>query len=114
MATIVARHRVADFGTWIRAHIERAEALGQASSSFKTFQDVTDPNSIVLVIETDEPGKLAAMMDDPQFTAVKASHTVIDPIVVSAEVRCELTKASGLLCRVDQELVRISPGGYAE
>jgi hypothetical protein len=109
MATIVARHRVADFGTWIRAHKQRAETLGQASSSFKTFQDVGDPNSIVLVIETDVPGKLAAMMDDRQFAAVKASHTVIDPIVVSAEVKCESTKADGLLCRVDQELIRTSP-----
>jgi len=86
MVTIVARHRVGDFGVWIRAHEERAEAIGQVSSSFKTFQDVDDPNSIVLVIETDEPGKLAAILDDPGFDELKTSHTVIDPIIVSAEV----------------------------
>ncbi len=113
MVTIVARHRVGDFATWIRAHEERAKAIGQASSSFKAFQDVNDPNSIVLVIETDEPGRLAAMMDDPQFAAVKASHTVIDPIIVSAEVRCERTSAHGLLCRVDQELMRASGEEHA-
>jgi hypothetical protein len=97
MATIIARHRVGDFSTWIRAHEKRAEMIGQISSSFKTFQDVDDPNSIVLVIETEKPGTLAAMMDDPQFTEAGASQTVIDPITVSAEVKCELNKADGLL-----------------
>ncbi len=86
MATMVVRHRVGDFDTWFRAHDERAEVIGQFSSSFRTFQDVDEPNSIVLVIETDKPGKLAAMMDDPGFAELKASHTVIDPIIVSAEV----------------------------
>jgi hypothetical protein len=90
---------VGDFSTWIRAHEERAEIIGQASSSFKTFQDVDDPNSVILVIETEEPGKLAAMMDDPPFAEATASHTVINPITVSAEVKCELTKAHGLLPR---------------
>ncbi len=102
MATIVARHRVGDFSTWIRAHEKRAEIIGQASSSFKTFQDVNDPNSVILVIETEEPGKLAAIMDDLPFAEAKASHTVISPITVSAEVKCELTKTDGLLCHVDQ------------
>ena len=86
MATVVVRHRVGDFHTWCRAHEERAEVIGKFSSSFRTFQDVDDPNSIILVIETDEPGNLAAMMDDPDFAELKVSHTVIDPIVVSAEV----------------------------
>ena len=86
MATMVVRHRVGDFGVWIHAHEERAEVIGEFSSSFRTFQDVDDPNSIVLVIETDEPGKLAAIVDDPGFDEMKVSHTVIDPIIVSAEV----------------------------
>jgi len=86
MATMVVRHRVGDFGVWIHGHGERAEVIGQHSSSFKTFQDVHEPNSIVLVIETDEPGELAAMLDDPVFADLKTSHTVIDPIIVSAEV----------------------------
>jgi hypothetical protein len=86
MATIVVRHKVGDFDTWLHAHEERAEVIGQFCSSFRAFQDVDEPNSIVLVIETDEPGKLAAMMDDPAFVDIKASHTVIDPIIVSAEV----------------------------
>jgi hypothetical protein len=86
MATIIARHKVGNYDTWIRAHAERAEVLAQASSSLRTFQDVDDPNSVVLVIETDEPEKLAAMMADPKNDEVKASHTVIDPIIVSAEI----------------------------
>ncbi len=86
MATLIVRHRVGDFGVWIHSHEERAEVLGEFSSSFRTFQDVDEPNSIVLVIETDEPGKLVAMLDGPSFADVKASHTVIEPIIVSAEV----------------------------
>ena len=86
MTTIVARHRVGDFDTWINAHDERAEVIGQLSSSFKTLQDVDDPNSIVLLIETDEPEKLAAMLNSPEVAEVKASHTVIDPITISTEV----------------------------
>jgi len=86
MTTIVARHRVRDFETWIKAHAERVEVIGQLSSSFKTFQDIDDANSVVLVIETDEPEKLATMMNAPEVAAVKAAHTVIDPITVSTEV----------------------------
>lgn len=86
MATVVVRHRVGDFCTWIHAHEERAKILGQACSGFKTLQDVDEPKSIVLVIETDDPGKLAALMDDPAFAELRASHTVIDPIVISVEV----------------------------
>ncbi len=86
MATVIVRHKVGDFGIWIHSHAERAEVLGEFSSNFRTFQDVDEPNSIVLVIETDEPGKLAAMLDDPSFAELKTSHTVIEPIIVSAEV----------------------------
>ena len=86
MVTIVVRHKVGDFCTWIHGHEERAEFLRQACSNFKTFQDVDDPKSVVLVIETDDAGRLEAMMDDPSFAGLNASHTVIDPIVVSIEV----------------------------
>ena len=86
MATVIVRHRVGDFGVWIHSHEERAEVLGEFSSSARTFQDVDEPNSIVLVIETDEPGKLTAMLEDPGLAELKASHTVIEPIIVSVEV----------------------------
>lgn len=86
MATIILRHRVGDSCTWIHAHEEQAEILGQACSSFKTFRDIDEPKSIVLVIESDEPGKLISSMDDPDFAELKTLHTVNDPIVVSAEL----------------------------
>jgi hypothetical protein len=86
MATIVARHAVGNFDTWINAHEGRAEVIGRASSSFKTFQDVNDPNSVVLVIETDNPEELTAMLNAPEVADAKASHTVIDPVVISTEV----------------------------
>ena len=86
MATVIVRHRVGDFGVWIHSHEERAEVLGEFASSFRTFQDVAEPNSVVLVIETDEPGKLVAMLEDPSLAELNASHTVIEPIIVSAEI----------------------------
>ena len=47
MATVIVRHKVGDFDTWISGHQERADLFASVVSSFKTFQDVDDPNSIV-------------------------------------------------------------------
>jgi hypothetical protein len=86
MTAFILRHRVGDFGTWFHAHEERAEMIGQVSSSLRMFQDVDDPNSVVMMIETDELGKLEVVMNGPGFKELSASTTVIDPIIVSVEV----------------------------
>lgn len=86
MKTIIARHKVGDFNVWLNGHPDRVELFKQASSHFRTFQDADDPNSILLLIETDDLDTLAAMINDPVNAAVKAKHTVIEPITIATEV----------------------------
>lgn len=86
MATIVARHKVGDIDTWLKGHQDRVNLFAPAVSSFKTFQDTDDPNSVVLVIETTDLEKLGALINDPANAEIKARHTVIDPIIMSMPV----------------------------
>ncbi len=89
MPTIIMRHRVGDFDTWIKGHQDRLELFEPVVSSFRTFQDADDPNSIVMVLEVTDMVKLQRMVQDTEnveISAKKAKHTVIDPIIVSMEV----------------------------
>jgi hypothetical protein len=86
MKTIIARHKVGDINTWLGGHADRVELFNQASSTFRTFQDADDPNSVLLLIETDDFDKLAGMISDPALAAVKSEHTVIEPITMATEV----------------------------
>ena len=86
MPTIVTRHKVGDIDTWLKGHQERVNLFAPAISGFKTFQDADDPKSVVLVIEATDLEKLAAIINDPANAAIKARHTVLDPIVMSMPV----------------------------
>ena len=86
MPTVVVRHKVGDFATWLKGHEDRMRIFAPAVSSFKTFQDQDDPNSIVLVFEVTDMEKLKAIMTDPKVQEIKDRHTVKDPIVLSTEV----------------------------
>ncbi len=86
MPTIVVRHKVGDFNTWLKGHQDRVEIFAPAVSSFKTFQDTDDPNSIVLVIEVTDLEKYKAILEDPGTAKFKEKHTVIEPIIVSMPV----------------------------
>jgi len=86
MPTIVARHKVGDINTWLKGHQDRVDLFAKASSTFRTFQDTDDPNSVLLLIETDDPAALAALVNDPANDAIKAAHTVIEPITMATEV----------------------------
>ena len=84
--TIVVRHKVGDIGAWLKGHKERVELFAPAVSSFKTFQDANDPNSVVLVVEATDIEKLGAIINDPKNKGVKDKHTVLDPITISMSV----------------------------
>jgi len=86
MATVVVRHKVGDFDTWMKGHQERVELFAPAMSSFKTFRDTNDPNAIVIVAEVTDMEKMQAMMSDPAHADAKERHTVIEPIEVSMPV----------------------------
>ena len=86
MPTVVVRHKVGDFDTWLTGHEDRVRIFAPAVSSFKTFQDQDDPRSVILVLEVTDMDKLGAIMNDPKIQEAKDLHTVKDPIVLSMPV----------------------------
>ena len=86
MPTVVVRHQVGDFDTWLKGHEDRVNIFSPAVSSFKTFQDQDDPKSVVLVLEVTDMEKLGAIMNDSNVQGAKDRHTVKDPILLSTEV----------------------------
>ena len=87
MQTIIARHKVGDINEWLKGHQDRVDLFAPVSSGFRTFQDTNDPASVVVIIETDNVEKLAAVINDPANAAVKAKHTVLEPITISVEIK---------------------------
>ena len=86
MPTVVARHKVGDFGAWLKGHEDRVRLFAPAVSSFKTFQDQNDPKSVVMVLEVTNMDKLMAIMTDTKLQEAKDRHTVKEPIVISVPV----------------------------
>jgi hypothetical protein len=39
MPTVVIRHKVGDYKTWLKGHEDRVRLFASAVSGFKTFQD---------------------------------------------------------------------------
>ena len=86
MPTVIVRHKVGDFETWLKGHDDRVKIFAPAVSSFKTFQDQDDPKSVVLVLEVTDMEKLGAIMTDPNIQEAKDRHTVKEPILLSTQV----------------------------
>ena len=86
MPTVIVRHKVGDFETWLKGHDDRVKIFAPAVSSFKTFQDQDDPNSVVLVLEVTDMEKLGALMNDPGIQEAKDRHTVKEPLILSTQL----------------------------
>ena len=86
MAALVVRHKVGDFDTWLKGHQDRVELFAPAVSSFQTFQDKDDPESVCLVLEVTDMEKLVTIINDPKNQDVKERHTVKEPIIISVPV----------------------------
>ena len=88
MPTIVVRHRVGNFDTWLKGHQDRVELFSKFASGFETFQDTNDPNSVVLVAEVFDFDAMQAVMSNQEVMEkiAKEKHTVLDPITVSMPV----------------------------
>jgi len=86
MPTVIIRHKVGDFDTWLKGHQDRVDLFGTVTSGLQEFQDTDDPNSVVLVVEVTDMDKLNEMMKDPHVQEKKEQHTVIDPLVISMPV----------------------------
>ncbi len=86
MTTVIGRHKVGDFDTWLKGHQDRVALFASSTSGFKTFRDTDDPNSIVLVVDVTDMEKFKAMLEDPASKKLQEKHTVIRPITVSMPV----------------------------
>ena len=86
MQTIIVRHKVKDFTIWKSGQHERLELFAPAIESFDAYQDVDNPNSIVIIIETNNPELLATIINDPKNQYLKDKHTVLEPITTSMQI----------------------------
>jgi hypothetical protein len=88
MPTIVARHKVGNFDTWLKGHQDRVDLFSKFASGFQTFQDTDDPNSVVLVAEVFDMEGMQKLFGDSEIMEkiAKQKHTVIEPITVSMPV----------------------------
>jgi len=88
MPTIVVRHKVGDYNTWIKGHQDRVDIFSKFASGFQTFQDANDPNSVVLVADVFDMDGMQATMSNPEIMEkiAKEKHTVLEPITVSMPV----------------------------
>jgi hypothetical protein len=86
MATVIIRHKVGNFDTWLKGNQDRVNSFSPVVTSFKTFQDANDPDSIAMVLEVTDLEKLAEIAKDPKLQPLKDKHTVIDPIIIYTEV----------------------------
>ncbi|ERM82009.1 hypothetical protein P872_07590 [Rhodonellum psychrophilum GCM71 = DSM 17998] len=86
MATVVTRHKVGDAKAWIAGHQDRLDLFAPAITSYKAFQDMDDPNSVVLVIEVTDLELLGSIINDPKNQGIKDKHTVLEPITMSMEI----------------------------
>lgn len=87
MPTVVLRHKVGDFKTWLKGHQDRVEIFSKFGTGFQTFQDTDDPNSVILVAEVSDLEKMKALMNNPEAEKkAKEKHTVLEPITISMPV----------------------------
>lgn len=86
MATVVTRHKVGDINTWIAGHQDRLDLFAPAITGYRAFQDMDDPNSVVLVIEVTDLALLGSIINDPKNQGIKDKHTVLEPIAMSMEI----------------------------
>ena len=88
MPTIIVRHKVGNFDTWMKGHQDRVDLFSKFASGFQTFRDTDDPNSIVLVADVFDMDGMQALMSNSEVMekVAKEKHTVIEPITVSMPV----------------------------
>ena len=88
MPTIVIRHKVGDFNTWLKGHQDRVDLFSKFASGFQTFQDTDDPNSVLIVAEVFDMDGMQTLMSNADVIEkiAKEKHTVREPITVSMPV----------------------------
>jgi uncharacterized membrane protein len=62
------------------------DLFAPAITGYKAFQDMDNPNSVVLVIEVTDLELLESIINDPKNQGIKDKHTVLEPITMSMEI----------------------------
>ncbi len=85
MATVVATLAVGNMDTWLKGGDERKALFKDFCSSYRIFRHA-EANRVSIVAENVDLAKMKAMLGTPENAALRAKHTVIDPIEVYIEV----------------------------
>jgi hypothetical protein len=86
MTAVVATHAVGNMDTWLKGGADRKGVFAKFCLSHRIFRHPDEANRVSIVFENVDLAKLKATMDAAETNAVKAKHTVIDPIEVYIEV----------------------------
>ena len=86
MTAVVATHAVGNMDTWLKGGADRKEVFAKFCSTHRIFRHPDEANRVSIVFENVDLAKLKATIDAAETNAVKAKHTVIDPIEVYIEV----------------------------
>ena len=80
MATFFIRHPVADYNAW-RPHYDADSARHEAAGIRRVgvFQNSSDPNDVLVVLESDDVGALDAMLADEGLKAKMQEAGVTGP-----------------------------------
>ncbi len=87
MPTLIGRHTVKDFAAWKSFEEERkSNILANGATAVRTFQDVDNPNSVLLLIDVEDMEKFEALMTSERAKDAQERHGVIGPVILSREV----------------------------
>lgn len=86
MTTVVVTHAVGSIDTWLKGGTERKELFKKFCSGYRIFRHPDQANRVSIVCENVNLDKLKATIDTPETNALKAKHTVIDPLEIYIEV----------------------------
>jgi heme-degrading monooxygenase HmoA len=99
MATMLIRHRVADYTAWMSAFAEeRPVRRAHGSQQERVFRNATDPHEVLVLLEWDvlERARLYADSDDARVAMRQAGVTDQPDIWLLQESDDQLFQESGL------------------
>jgi hypothetical protein len=80
MATVFVRHPVSDYDTWRPRYDEDAHRRDEAGlTEVGVFQDASDPNSVLVVWNTDNVDGVEAMLADEDLEQKMQDSGVLAP-----------------------------------
>jgi hypothetical protein len=85
MPNVIATHAVGNIDTWLAGGEERKALFSKFCRAYRVYRHPAQAK-VSLVFESADMAKLEATLAEPATVALKAKHTVLDPIEVHLEV----------------------------